>query len=132
DYEGGVSMSVAFALKMLGRDADAKPYMETVRSFREQSKSNLGFSTFFEIWFASYDEDWDAMADGLDALQIGRPMLMFMLIRHPYMQEAAQQPRIRAWMDEFQLVLDEAAEVIRNIDDPAFRNPALLVADSTE
>ena len=124
-------MSVAFALKILGRDADAKPYMETVRSFREQSKSNLGFSTFFEIWFALYDEDWNALADGLNTIQIGRPILMLWLTKHPYWQQAAQQPVIRAWMDEYQLVLDDAAEVIRNIDDPAFRNPSLLVADST-
>lgn len=90
-----------------------------------------GMSSFHGVFSDLYNEDWDAMADGLDALQIGRPIMMLHLRRHPFWQEAAQQPRIRAWMDEFQLVLDEAAEVIRNIDDPAFRNPALLVADST-
>jgi tetratricopeptide (TPR) repeat protein len=131
EYEGDVSMSVAFALKMLGRSDEAEPFMETVRSYREQSKSNLSFTTFFGIWFAMYDENWDAMADGMDAIQVARPFLMLLLTKHPYWQEAAQQQKIRAWMDEYQLVLDDAAEVIRNIDDPAFRNPSLLVADST-
>jgi tetratricopeptide (TPR) repeat protein len=132
EYEGDVSMSVAFALKMLGRSDEAEPFMETVRSYREQSKSNLAFTTYFGIWFALYDENWDAMADGMDAIQVARPFLMLLLTKHPYWQEAARQPRIMAWMDEFQLVLDDAAEVIRNIDDPAFRNPALLLAESTE
>jgi len=131
-FEAYVSFSIAFALKMLGRQDEASPYVNAFQSFAANTQSIQGMSSFHGVLSDLYNEDWDALADGLDALQIGRPIMMFHLRRHPFWQDAAQQPRIRAWMDEFQLVLDEAAEVIRNIDDPAFRNPALLVADSTE
>jgi len=60
--------------------------------------------------------------------QVDIPMRLNPINATPY---AMRQPGIGAWMDKSQVVLDDAAEVIESIDDPAFRNPALLVADST-
>ena len=47
--------------------------------------------------------------------------------RSRLMQRATGNGRMAA----LGMTADDAAEVIRNIDDPAFRNPSLLVADST-
>ncbi|MCZ6560496.1 MAG: tetratricopeptide repeat protein [Gammaproteobacteria bacterium] len=132
EFEAGVSFGIAFALKMLGRKDEAVPYVDAFQSFAAKMQSSQGLSSFNDLLSSLYDEDWGAMTSQLEAMQIGRPILMLFLTKHPYWQEAARQPGIRARMDDFQLVLDDAAEVIRNIDDPAFRNPSLLVADSIE
>lgn len=132
EYEGEVSMGIALALKELGRENDAKLYFDAFQVYRAKAKPSQGLSNYYNVLAALYDEDWEAMADELESIQIGRPFLMLRLIRNPYWQEAAKQPRINAWMDEYQLVIDDAGEVIRQIDDPAFRNPALLIADVTE
>ena len=131
EFEAGVSFGIAFALKMLGRQDEAVPYVDAFQSYAARMQSIQGLSSFNDIFSSLYDEDWGALTSQVEAMRIGRPILMLLLTKHPYWQEAARQPGIRAWMDDFQLVLDDAAEVIRNIDDPAFRNPSLLVADST-
>lgn len=132
EYEGEVSMGVAFALKRLGREDEANPYWEAFQSYRKKWQSSQGVTNFYDVLNAIYDEDWDTMANELEAMQIGQPIFMRLLMRHPFWQVAAQQPRIKAWMNEYQLVLDDALEVIRQIDDPAFRNPALLTADAAD
>ena len=132
EFAAEISLKVAFALKMLGSEDEAKPYVDAFQSYRAKAQPSQGLANFYAILSNLYHEDWGAMANELEAIQIGRPFLMLLLTRHPFCQEAARQPRISAWMDYFQLVLDDAADVIRKIDDPAFRNPSLLVAGSTK